>query len=316
MVEKGEIELELNPQGTLIERIRAGGFGLGGVLTPTGLGTIVEERGYGTRIRLNGRDWLYHTPLKADGAVVEAFDADEAGNLVFRRTQRNFCDTMCFAAETVIASVVNPIRKKGEIDPDGVMVPGVVVDYLVQREAEHVGTDRQRKNRQACGHAVQGRRACKPWRWHSHSDSKISARGGGCLAGIGKRHHRRRPPRSPDAADPFFKDAGDNFCTILPGGCTFNSCTSFGLIRGGHLAYTVLGAMQVDEKGNLANWIVPGGKMAGWAAQWICERRQEGGGRLGTLLQGRLAQNPEECTFPLTGIGVVDYIIPSWPSSK
>lgn len=133
MVESGKIDLELNPQGTLVERIRAGGFGLGGILTPTGLGTMIEERGYGTRIHLNGHDWLYHTPLKADVTIVEAFDADQAGNLVFRRTQRNFCDTMCFAGATVIASIVNPIKNNGEIDPDAVMVPGPVVDYLVQR---------------------------------------------------------------------------------------------------------------------------------------------------------------------------------------
>lgn len=134
MVDNGEIELELNPQGTLVERIRAGGFGLGGVLTPTGLGTMIEEKGYGERVHLNGRDWLYHTPLKADFTIVEAYEADTAGNLVFRRTQRNFNDTMCFAGSTVIASIVKPIKQKGEIDPDAVMVPGVVVDYLVQRE--------------------------------------------------------------------------------------------------------------------------------------------------------------------------------------
>lgn len=134
MVDRGEIDLELNPQGTLIERIRAGGFGLGGILTPTGLGTIIEEKGYGTRVHMNGQDWLYHTPLKADVTIVEAYQADEMGNLIFRRTQRNFCDTMCYAGETVIASVVNPICKNGELDPDAVMVPGVVVDYLVQKE--------------------------------------------------------------------------------------------------------------------------------------------------------------------------------------
>lgn len=139
MVDRGEIDLELNPQGTLIERIRAGGFGLGGVLTPTGLGTMIEEKGYGQRIHLNGRDWLYHTPLKADVTLVEAFDADRAGNLIFRRTQRNFCDTMCYAGETVIASVVNPIREKGGIDPDAVMVPGVLVDHLVQGEGSKNG---------------------------------------------------------------------------------------------------------------------------------------------------------------------------------
>ena len=133
MVENGEIELELNPQGTLIERIRAGGFGLGGILTPTGLGTMIEEKGYGQRLNVNGQDYLYHTPLKADVAIVECYEADHAGNLIFRRTQRNFCDTMCFAANTVIASVVQPIKSKGELDPDSIMVPGPVIDYLVQR---------------------------------------------------------------------------------------------------------------------------------------------------------------------------------------
>jgi len=134
MAERGEIELELNPQGTLIERIRSGGHGLGGVLTPTGLGTMIEEKGYGKRINLNGKDWLYHTPLKADVTLVEAYEADFAGNLIFRRTQRNFCDTMCFAGNIVIASIVRPLKQNGEIDPDAVMVPGAVVDYLVEGE--------------------------------------------------------------------------------------------------------------------------------------------------------------------------------------
>lgn len=134
LVEKGLIDLELNPQGSLVERIRAGGFGLGGVLTRTGLGTYIEEKGYGQRVNLNSQDWLYHTPLVADFALVEAYEADEAGNLVFHRTQRNFCDDMCFAGKTVIASVVQPIKENGEIDPDAVMVPGAIVDYLVQTE--------------------------------------------------------------------------------------------------------------------------------------------------------------------------------------
>jgi acetate CoA/acetoacetate CoA-transferase alpha subunit len=134
MADNGEIEVELNPQGTLIERIRSGGYGLGGVLTTTGLGTIIEERGYGVRVNLNGQDFLYHTPLKADFTLVQAYEADEAGNLVFHRTQRNFCDTMCYAGDTVIASIVKPIKKKGEIDPDNVMVQAPLVDFLVQEE--------------------------------------------------------------------------------------------------------------------------------------------------------------------------------------
>lgn len=134
LVERGEMELELNPQGTLVERIRAAGFGLGGVLTPTGLNTAIEENGLGKRVNLDGKDWLYHTPLKADVAIVEAYAADKNGNLIFRRTQRNFNDVMCTAADLVIASIVNPIVEMGELDPDSIMVPGTFVDILVQRE--------------------------------------------------------------------------------------------------------------------------------------------------------------------------------------
>ena len=132
MAEAGKIELELNPEGTLIERIRAGGYGLGGVLTRTGLDTYIEEKGFGQRVHLNGEDFLYHTPLTADITIVQAYEADDAGNLIFHGTQRNFCDMMCFAGKTVIASVVTPIQKRGSLDPDKIMVPGTIVDYLVQ----------------------------------------------------------------------------------------------------------------------------------------------------------------------------------------
>lgn len=133
MVDEGKIELELNPQGTLIERIRAGGYGLGGILTKTGLGTMIEDKGIGERVHLNNEDYLYHTPVRGNITLVEAYEADEAGNLIFRRTQRNFNDTMCFAGDIVVASVVKPLKKAGELDPDSIMVPAALVDYIVER---------------------------------------------------------------------------------------------------------------------------------------------------------------------------------------
>lgn len=90
----------------------------------------------GERVTLGGEDWLYHKPLKANVAIVEAYKADKNGNLVFRRTQRNFNEMMCTAADIVIASVVEPIVEMGELDPDEIMVPGAFVDVLVQREVK------------------------------------------------------------------------------------------------------------------------------------------------------------------------------------
>jgi acetate CoA/acetoacetate CoA-transferase alpha subunit len=131
--QEGKIELEICPQGTLAERIRAAGFGLGGVLTPTGLGTMVEEK-WGKRVSLGGKDWLYHQPLGGNVAIIEAETADTAGNLVFHLTQRSFSVAMCYAASLVIVEVTGKIVPAGAIPPEQVDVPGVVVDILVREK--------------------------------------------------------------------------------------------------------------------------------------------------------------------------------------
>lgn len=118
------------------------------------------------------------------------------------------------------------------------------------------------------------------------------------------------PPAAPGEEDPFFVDASKLFCTILPGGCVFDSAMSFGIIRGGHLDYTVLGALQVDQKGNLANWIVPGGKLAGMGGAMDLVA----GAKTVIVATDHCSKDGQskilkECTFPLTGAKVVDYIV-------
>jgi acetate CoA/acetoacetate CoA-transferase alpha subunit len=126
----GDIEVELVPQGTLIERIRAAGYGLGGILTATGVGTVVEE---GKRkLEVEGRDYLLELPLHADFALVEAFLADYLGNLTYALTARNFNPVMAMAADTVIVDAEHVVPV-GMISPDNVMTPCVLVDYLIAR---------------------------------------------------------------------------------------------------------------------------------------------------------------------------------------
>ena len=124
----GELEVELVPQGTLAERIRCGGAGLGGVLTPTGVGTIVEEGK--TKLNFEGIDYLVERPLRADLAILKASCADEKGNLVYQRAARNFNPLMALAADFVVAEV-DRIVAAGEVDPDLVMTPGVLIDGLI-----------------------------------------------------------------------------------------------------------------------------------------------------------------------------------------
>jgi acetate CoA/acetoacetate CoA-transferase alpha subunit len=124
----GEMSVELVPQGTLIERIRAGGFGLGGILTATGVGTVVED---GKRkIAVNGVEYLLEMPLRADFALVQAFLADYLGNLSYALTARNFNPLIAMAGATVIAAA-DHIVPVGVIAPDHVVTPAPLVDYLV-----------------------------------------------------------------------------------------------------------------------------------------------------------------------------------------
>lgn len=130
----GELEVELVPQGTLVERIRAGGFGLGGVLTPTGVGTLAAE---GKRtIEIDGRSFLLELPLKADFALINARRADYRGNLEYALTSRNFNPIMAMAAKVVVAEAEDMVPV-GVIPPDAVMTPHVLVHHLVGKERSH-----------------------------------------------------------------------------------------------------------------------------------------------------------------------------------
>jgi acetate CoA/acetoacetate CoA-transferase alpha subunit len=124
----GELDVELVPQGTLIERIRAGGHGLGGILTRTGIGTPVESGKQ--RIEVNGKSYLLEIELRADFALLQAFLADYLGNLSYALTARNFNPVMAMAAATVIVNADN-IVPVGVISPDHIVTPAPVVDYLI-----------------------------------------------------------------------------------------------------------------------------------------------------------------------------------------
>jgi acetate CoA/acetoacetate CoA-transferase alpha subunit len=123
----GEMEVDLVPMGTFVERVRAGGAGLGGILTPTGVGTIVEEGK--EKLRVDGRDYLLEKPLHAEIALLKAYKADKNGNLIYRKAARNFNPLMALAADLVIAEV-EQIVEIGEMDPDEVMTPGVLIDKI------------------------------------------------------------------------------------------------------------------------------------------------------------------------------------------
>ena len=125
----GELEVELVPQGTFAERIRAGGAGIGGFFTPTGYGTLIAE-GKETRT-INGKPYVLEQPLRADFAFVKACVGDRDGNLVYKRTARNFNPVMATAAEVTIAEVERLVEP-GEIDPDHVVTPGIFVQHILQ----------------------------------------------------------------------------------------------------------------------------------------------------------------------------------------
>lgn len=124
----GELDVELVPQGTLAERVRAGGAGLGGILTPTGTGTMVAENKQ--TLNIDGREFLVELPLRADVALLKAHKADKIGNLIYRNSARNFNPLMALAADIVIVQV-DEIVEVGDLDPNIVVTPGVLIDKII-----------------------------------------------------------------------------------------------------------------------------------------------------------------------------------------
>jgi 3-oxoacid CoA-transferase subunit A len=139
-----EIDIELVPQGTFAERIRAGGAGIGGFFTPTGYGTVVAD-GKETR-RIDGRDYVLEMPLLADFAFVKAYTGDRAGNLVYRKTARNFNPIMATAARVTIAEVEHLVEP-GHIDPETVITPGIFVKHIFQGEGYEKRIERRTTSR-------------------------------------------------------------------------------------------------------------------------------------------------------------------------
>jgi acetate CoA/acetoacetate CoA-transferase alpha subunit len=129
LMNDGQLEVTLIPQGTLAEAIRAGGAGLGGFLTPTGVGTVAAEGK--DVVVVDGKEYLLERPLRADVALIKAYKGDLFGNLVFRRSARNFNPIMATAADYVVAEV-EEVVSIGELDPDEVMLPGIFVNALVK----------------------------------------------------------------------------------------------------------------------------------------------------------------------------------------
>lgn len=125
---EGETEVELVPQGTLAERIRAGGYGLGGILTPTGVATVVEEGKQ--KIEVEGTEYLLELPLKADVALISGSQVDKKGNVYYNKTTRNFNTVMATAADTVIVEA-EELLEIGEMKPENVMTPNIFIDYIV-----------------------------------------------------------------------------------------------------------------------------------------------------------------------------------------
>ncbi|WP_301099421.1 acetate CoA-transferase subunit alpha [Otariodibacter sp.] len=124
----GEIDVELVPQGTLAERVRAGGAGLGGILTPTGLGTVVEEGKQ--KLSIDGSEYLLELPLKADLAIVQAKRSDDEGNLVYELSAQNFNPLIALAAKKVIVEA-DVVVRTGEMLPDDVVTPGALIDHII-----------------------------------------------------------------------------------------------------------------------------------------------------------------------------------------
>ena len=327
---RGEVAFEMVPQGTLVERIRAGGAGIPAFFTPTGVGTVVEE-GKEKRV-FNGRTYLMETALRADFALLRAHKADTHGNLIYRRSARNFHPPFATAAEVTIAEV-DEILDPGQLDPEAVATPGIFVDRLIRRETP-LGKETVFELMRSMGRnvkitetgneggrglspelmALRAARLLEPGHYVNlgigiptlvsdfiNPDVTLHAENG--VLGYG----RIAPPGEEDID---LYNASSQLVTLVPGASFFHSADAFAMARGGHLDTVILGGFQVAANGDLANWKTP--TMSAGAVGGAMDLAA--GAQTLIVVMFHTTKNGEsklleQCTYPLTACGRVSWVV-------